>query len=1534
MKSLKVLFISIFVGFIGLFLVSCSGSKHEHTVVFHEKVEATCTTNGSIAYYECSECHRKFEEEACENLISRHEVTIEATGHVPGADANCTDAQVCTVCNEVINAAKGHTPGAEANCTDPQECTVCHVELAPAKGHTPGAEANCTDPQTCTVCNAEIAPAKGHTPGAEANCTDPQTCTVCNTQLAPAKGHTPGAEANCTDPQTCTVCHVELAPAKGHTPGAAANCTDPQICTVCNAELAPVGNHTLVHHPATAPVVGSNGNKEYYECSNCNKYFNDEAGLDEIVDKNVVVYGYLVTSNDAKTPGYYVDYRESYTFVDANGTGTFVSNNSGVSSSGAYMDIFFTAAGTVTFDWAVSSESSWDKFNLYACINGSYSQVFVKSGEDSGTLTFNVVPGDYIYFQYNKDSGGNKGSDCTTISNILFITTDVYSKHTLSFNTNGGNEISSMNVFANIAVEMPEPVKEGYFFDGWYTDEAFNNAFNANNGISADTTVYAKYVAGVTVSFANTQNSAVESMIVKPNTAIIAPSVIPTSDTQYFNGWYQDAEGTITFDFASGVSVDTVVYAGWRNPVVVSFESEGDFAIDNIYTDINVAITLPAEPVRSGYRFDGWYQDASFNTTFDATSGVTTDTVVYVKWVEQVVITYMYNGEVVGTDSIDINDYYYANTPDTFNETVTGWYTDEALTTLFHDGGMVGSSITLYAKVHSIAPAGVLSSFVNGGSNYEWTYDSATDTFTSSNKGVGNSNAVLQFTFAKQSFVSFNYVVNSESNYDFIEIYVNGTKEVTTKVSGFNGIDVAGSYTNTFEADDVLEIRFRKDSSGNQGADQAIISGLIINDGVPGVTVTIDFNDDNVENVVLNAEINSLISDIENFDSYTPADSDTRHFGGWYYDEACTNAANASDAILKNITLYAKYLYPATVTFDTDGAGEIDAISVWTGVDISSSMPANPSKAGYIFRFWLDENAEEFDPTKGVAADMLLTAYFEELPVGSTIEEAMEIVVTDGSFNSGTVTTTEEFQNFYLTFTPETSDYYYFYFNQDDVTLAGGTVNNKNYRRYQITDLDGNTIVSETSSDTKVKLEAGTTYIIRYNLAYGSNKAWGSFVVEMISFAHDTAAEAINYTFGSNVVINQGVLVNSKETMVYAYTAENTDTYALFLGATAWTSISVYDDENLSNRVVYKTVTNSNATLDFATVAGHTYYIVIGTNGSTTNTITFRVNNYPQGFVASNPYNYVFGEIMDIEFTNGTTVYYAVEVTEAGTYNLSLLSNSDTNNKTIEVYSSDNLTTPIVKIDSAEATTVYAEDLTVGTYIIKAFNTSSYYTTSFTASFTKVAEGAWWSTAISTTLDANNTLASNYYVFSTGSETLWYFLEVSNGSVAVYDAERVLVGSNAIQLAANTEYFLVVTSDAEATINVTTLTEYADGKSPAAAFTYTDTAILLPTTPGSYEYYFKFTAPTTGSYRVYTYNNGAIDTKGYIFSDDSFSTKLQYVDDGYQEKVDAGFTGYKYDTYMDQAMEAGVTYYIKVTYTVSSSTNVGTAGVLFNIVLA
>ena len=66
---------------------------------------------------------------------------------------------------------------------------------------------------------------------------------------------------------------------------------------------------------------------------------------------------------------------------------------------------------------------------------------------------------------------------------------------TVKFETNGAPAIKSVSVNKNETVAAPTaPVKDGFVFDGWYTDKNFATKFDFNTKITKSITLYAKWV--------------------------------------------------------------------------------------------------------------------------------------------------------------------------------------------------------------------------------------------------------------------------------------------------------------------------------------------------------------------------------------------------------------------------------------------------------------------------------------------------------------------------------------------------------------------------------------------------------------------------------------------------------------------------------------------------------------------------------------------------------------------------------------------------------------------------------------------------------------------------------------------------------------------------------------------------------------------------------------------------------------------------------------------------------------------------------
>ena len=85
----------------------------------------------------------------------------------------------------------------------------------------------------------------------------------------------------------CDICSTTLS---SHT-GGTATCTAKAICEYCGKEYGEIdsSNHNLEKISANNATVTATGNKEYWHCKDCNKYFADENGTNEIKLDDTVI---------------------------------------------------------------------------------------------------------------------------------------------------------------------------------------------------------------------------------------------------------------------------------------------------------------------------------------------------------------------------------------------------------------------------------------------------------------------------------------------------------------------------------------------------------------------------------------------------------------------------------------------------------------------------------------------------------------------------------------------------------------------------------------------------------------------------------------------------------------------------------------------------------------------------------------------------------------------------------------------------------------------------------------------------------------------------------------------------------------------------------------------------------------------------------------------------------------------------------------------------------------------------------------------
>ena len=116
----------------------------------------------------------------------------------------------------------------------------------------------------------------------------------------------------------------------------------------------------------------------------------------------------------------------------------------------------------------------------------------------------NITSDDVIEFPEVEVSRGHKGEWCTIkkeVCNPVTSEKDIElhlvqtpKEYTLSFNTNGGEEIEPKTiVFGEVIGELPVPAKEGCEFLGWFADPELKNSFYPEKMPGYDVCLYAKW---------------------------------------------------------------------------------------------------------------------------------------------------------------------------------------------------------------------------------------------------------------------------------------------------------------------------------------------------------------------------------------------------------------------------------------------------------------------------------------------------------------------------------------------------------------------------------------------------------------------------------------------------------------------------------------------------------------------------------------------------------------------------------------------------------------------------------------------------------------------------------------------------------------------------------------------------------------------------------------------------------------------------------------------------------------------------------
>ena len=224
--------------------------------------------------------------------------------------------------------------------------------------------------------------------------------------------------------------------------------------------------------------------------------------------------------------------------------------------------------------------------------------------------------------------------------------------YTVAFQSNGGSRVESQQVEEDrSAGEPPIPVREGYRFTGWYLNGEPYNFYSPVTGDITLEAVWEEYAVLAAPSANFPSDSEVEI-----GTKIVLTCATSGAEIHYtLDGITPDRSSMLYLEPITVVNDITImaiaVKEGYQDSPVVTFtyhvkeskpdiyfvvfQSNGGNPVENQEVEEGGKVTKPADPVREGHRFIGWYLE---DEPYDFESPVTGNLRLDARWEELAVL--------------------------------------------------------------------------------------------------------------------------------------------------------------------------------------------------------------------------------------------------------------------------------------------------------------------------------------------------------------------------------------------------------------------------------------------------------------------------------------------------------------------------------------------------------------------------------------------------------------------------------------------------------------------------------------------------------------------------------------------------------------------------------------------------------------------------------------------------------------------------------------------------------------------------------
>ncbi len=271
-----------------------------------------------------------------------------------------------------------------------------------------------------------------------------------------------------------------------------------------------------------------------------------------------------------------------------------------------------------------------------------------ETAETTYTPSSDLSEGNHILYIQEKDSAGN-WSDAGSASTVVDAT---FSLNIEATPVGGGTTSVNTTATLDVPVNISASAAAGYNFSHWQvvsgSGVSFANANNADTQVTltaGDATIQAvftikQYNLTITHTGYDSGNTATSPTGTITVTHGVSTDItaIPSTQSEFYR--WEKISGTASIANTSSISTTVILGSDATISAVfsigehtVTFDTTGGSSIPSQIVYNANTVTQPADPVKSGFDFAGWYKDPSYSITWNFGSTlVTSDTTIYAKW--------------------------------------------------------------------------------------------------------------------------------------------------------------------------------------------------------------------------------------------------------------------------------------------------------------------------------------------------------------------------------------------------------------------------------------------------------------------------------------------------------------------------------------------------------------------------------------------------------------------------------------------------------------------------------------------------------------------------------------------------------------------------------------------------------------------------------------------------------------------------------------------------------------------------------------